>query len=67
MKDEEIIRKQALELHLKSISINDIADTLGKTRQWVHKWLAGIRQEAMFGINQSPMCRRGQLQDSRRH
>ena len=39
MKDEEIIRKQAVELHLKSISINDIADTLGKTRQWVHKWL----------------------------
>ena len=39
MKDEEIIRKQAVELHLKSVSINDIADTLGKTRQWVHKWL----------------------------
>ena len=39
MKDEEIIRKQAVELHLKSIPINDIADTLGKTRQWVHKWL----------------------------
>lgn len=39
MKDEEIIRKQAIELHLKSISINNIADTLGKTRQWVHKWL----------------------------
>jgi len=39
MKDEEIIRKQAVELHLKSITINDIADTLGKTRQWVHKWL----------------------------
>jgi len=39
MKDEEIIRKQAVELHLKSVSINDIANTLGKTRQWVHKWL----------------------------
>ena len=39
MKDEEILRKQAVELHLKSIPINDIADTLGKTRQWVHKWL----------------------------
>jgi len=39
MKDEEIIRKQAVELHLKNIQINDIADTLGKTRQWVHKWL----------------------------
>ena len=39
MKDEEILRKQAVELHLKSIPIKDIADTLGKTRQWVHKWL----------------------------
>jgi putative transposase len=39
MKDEEIIRKQAIELHLKSIPVNIIADTLGKTRQWVHKWL----------------------------
>jgi putative transposase len=39
MKDEEIIRKQAVELHLKRIQINDIADKLGKTRQWVHKWI----------------------------
>ena len=39
MKDEEIVRKQAVELHLKNIPINDIADALGKTRQWVHKWL----------------------------
>jgi len=39
MKDEEIIRKQAVELHLQSVPINDISDKLGKTRQWVHKWL----------------------------
>jgi putative transposase len=39
MKDEEVVRKQAVELHLKSIPVNIIADTLGKTRQWVHKWL----------------------------
>jgi hypothetical protein len=39
MKDEEIVRKQAVELHLKRIPVNIIADTLGKTRQWVHKWL----------------------------
>ena len=38
MKDEEIVRKQAVELHLKSVPVNTIADTLGKTRQWVHKW-----------------------------
>jgi putative transposase len=45
MKDEEIIRKQAVELHLKSIPINDIADKLGKTRQWVHKWLKRYKTE----------------------
>jgi hypothetical protein len=39
MKDEVIVRKQAVELHLKSIQVNIIVDTLGKTRQWVHKWL----------------------------
>lgn len=39
MKDEEIVRKQAIELHLKSIPANIIVDTLGKTRQWVHKWI----------------------------
>ena len=45
MKDEEIIRKQAVELHLKSIPITDIADMLGKTRQWVHKWLKRYKTE----------------------
>lgn len=39
MKDEEIVRQQAVELHLKNVPVNIIADTLGKTRQWVHKWL----------------------------
>jgi|GEM_PF-2367706 transposase len=39
MKDEEIVRKQAVELHLKSVPVSTIADTLGKTRQWVHKWI----------------------------
>jgi len=48
MKDEEIIRKQAVELHLKSIPINDIADKLGKTRQWVHKWLKRYKTGSDF-------------------
>lgn len=39
MKDEEILRQQAIELHLKGIAIADITDKLGKSRQWVHKWL----------------------------
>jgi hypothetical protein len=43
MRDEEIIRKQTVELHLKNIPINEIADALGKTRQWVHKWLTRFK------------------------
>jgi putative transposase len=39
MKDEEILRKQAIEMHAQGISIITIADRLGKTRQWVYKWL----------------------------
>ena len=39
MKDEEILRQQAIELHLKGTAIVEITDKLGKSRQWVHKWL----------------------------
>jgi transposase len=39
MKDEEILRKQAIELHLQGITVVDIAGKLIKSRQWVHKWL----------------------------
>jgi putative transposase len=43
MDDEIIIRKQAIELHLKDCSIVDIAQKLGKSRQWVHKWIKRYR------------------------
>ena len=39
MDDEIIIRKQAVELHLNGTSTLDIARKLGKSRQWVHKWV----------------------------
>lgn len=39
MDDEIIIRKQAIELYLNGISTVDIAQQLGKSRQWVHKWI----------------------------
>ena len=39
MKDEEILRQQAIELHLQGEPIVDITNTIGKSRQWVHKWL----------------------------
>jgi putative transposase len=43
MDDEIIIRKQAVELHLKDFSIVEIAQQLGKSRQWVHKWIKRYR------------------------
>jgi hypothetical protein len=39
MDDEIILRKQAVELHLKGLSKSDIATKVGRSRQWVHKWL----------------------------
>jgi site-specific recombinase XerD len=45
MKDEEILRKQAIELRAQGFSITAIADKLEKTRQWVHKWLKRYKIE----------------------
>ena len=45
MEDELILRQQAVELYLKGIPISDIVDKLGRTRQWVHKWLTRYRTE----------------------
>ena len=39
MEDEDILRKQAVELHLQGVSIADISLKLGRSRQWVHKWI----------------------------
>ena len=45
MEDELILRQQAVELYLKDVPISDIVDKLGRTRQWVHKWIARYRTE----------------------
>lgn len=39
MNDEIVLRKQAVELYLQGTSVIEISDKLGKTRQWVYKWL----------------------------
>jgi transposase len=43
MNDEEIFRKQAVELYLKGIPVIDIGLKLNKSRQWVHKWINRYR------------------------
>lgn len=45
MEDELIFRQQAVELYLKGIQISDIVHKLGRSRQWVHKWITRYRSE----------------------
>ena len=39
MANEEALRKQALTLHQQGKKVAAIARELGRTRQWVHKWI----------------------------
>lgn len=43
MEDEIILRKQVVELHLQGVPISDIVHSLGRSRQWVHKWINRYR------------------------
>lgn len=43
MEDENIFRRQAVQLYLNGVSISDIAHKLGRSRQWVHKWITRFR------------------------
>ena len=39
MANEEALRKQAITLHLQGKKVSAIAREIGRTRQWVHKWI----------------------------
>lgn len=39
MEQEEILRQEAVRLHLQGTSTASICEQLNRTRQWVHKWL----------------------------
>ena len=39
MANEEALRKQAIEFHQQGKKVAAIARELGRTRQWVHKWI----------------------------
>lgn len=39
MEQEEILRQEAVRLHLSGLSATVISEQLGRTRQWVYKWL----------------------------
>ena len=39
MAKEEVLRARAVSLYAQEQSVSDIAKTLGRSRQWVHKWI----------------------------
>jgi putative transposase len=45
MEDELILRKQAVEQYLNGVPVSDIVQKLGRSRQWVHKWITRYRTE----------------------
>jgi transposase len=45
MEDDLILRQQAVEFHLKGVPVSDIVQKLGRSRQWVHKWITRYRTE----------------------
>jgi hypothetical protein len=40
MKQEEILRQEAIRLHLQGDSVQAIASKIKRSRQWVYKWIA---------------------------
>lgn len=39
MENEENLRREAINMYLQQVPVKDISSHLGKTRQWVHKWI----------------------------
>ncbi|MEE1120689.1 MAG: helix-turn-helix domain-containing protein [Prevotella sp.] len=39
MANEETLRLKAIDMHKHGVKVAEIARKLGRTRQWVHKWI----------------------------
>ena len=39
MAKEDVLRARAVSMYTQGQSVSDIAKTLGRSRQWVHKWI----------------------------
>ncbi|MCK4548509.1 MAG: helix-turn-helix domain-containing protein, partial [Candidatus Eisenbacteria sp.] len=37
--EEEQIRKDAVKLHLEGTSVTEVCSDIGRSRQWLYKWL----------------------------
>jgi hypothetical protein len=44
MKQEEILRQEAIRLHMQGVSVKEIAAQLNQSRQWFYKWLHRYEQ-----------------------
>jgi transposase InsO family protein len=55
MKQEEILRQEAVRLHLQGESIQSIVGRINRSRQWVYKWIARYTQDSQDGwyLNES--------------
>ena len=46
MANEEALRIQALSMYMEGIPVTSIAMELGRSRQWVHKWIKRHESES---------------------
>lgn len=44
MEQEEILRQEAIRLHLQGVSVKLISEQVNRTRQWVYKWLNEFKE-----------------------
>jgi putative transposase len=45
MDNDEILRQESVRLFLKGLSIKEVAERVGRTRQWVYKWIHKYQNE----------------------
>ena len=56
--DYELLKQELPSLAEKGLTYQEIADTLGVTKYWVHKWLGRMNIKSHYSLNNSqPNCR----------
>jgi transposase-like protein len=57
MEQEEILRQEAIRLHLQGKSVDSISEALNRTRQWFYKWLRKYEQSSASDWYKSSSCK----------
>jgi predicted transcriptional regulator len=56
--DYELLKQELPSLAEKGLTYQEIADTLGVTKSWVHKWLGRMNIKSHYSLtNSQPNCR----------